>query len=258
MRSKLYKILVILVLFLSVTCFVGCDGKKPDKGYISRDDVTNNIVSNFKNETIYTKYSVTGNFNYLGYGEDKVLPTVNKVNQTLNDLIIGPWICSECGTSNDFNIKDCTKVYVNSETGKENKCIGSRQNIKFSCSYYLNLPLHITKENWNLINEQGKIDTTYSTRYLLEGRIHAPNSGYPEYVYYYERTDGGFIIKAFGVNKALRIINPSDVVCHAKWNITVEYDQNGYLVSETFETLNTHKDPDTKTVYGSAQYTYGN
>ena len=55
MRSKLYKILVILVLFLSVTCFVGCGGKKPDKGYISRDDVTNSIVSNFKNETIYTK-----------------------------------------------------------------------------------------------------------------------------------------------------------------------------------------------------------
>ena len=64
--------------------------------------------------------------------------------------------------------------------------------------------------------------------------------------------------KAFGVNKALRLINPSDVVCHAKWNITVEYDENGYLVSETFETVNSHKDPDTKTVYGSATYSYAN
>ena len=44
MRSKLYKILAILVLFLSVTCFVGCGGKKPDKGYISRDDVTTYYV----------------------------------------------------------------------------------------------------------------------------------------------------------------------------------------------------------------------
>ena len=59
-------------------------------------------------------------------------------------------------------------------------------------------------------------------------------------------------------NKALRIINPSDVVCHAKWNITVEYDENGYLLSETFETVNSHKDPDTKTVYGSATYSYAN
>lgn len=258
MKNKLFKKLFILVLLLSFTFIVGCDGKKPEKGYISREDVTNNIVSNFECKSLYTKYSVSGNFNYFAYEEDKVPHSVNKVNQALNDFIITPWVCTFCGTTNEFIETNCTYVDVNPETKKETPCIGSRPSIKFTCSYYLNLPLHITKDSWNVLTKENKVDTTYSMRYLLEGRIHAPNSGYPENVYYYERSDGGFIIKAFGVNKALRIINPSDVVCHAKWNVVAEYDKNGYLVSETFETINSHKDPDTKTVYGSAQYTYGN
>ncbi len=258
MRNKLLKILFILVLLLSFTFIVSCSGKKPEKGYISKDDLTNNIISNFENKSLYTKYSIKGSFNYFAFSEDKVIPTVNKVNQTLNDLIIGPWECSVCGTTNDFMEKNCSHVEINPENNKEISCIGSRPSTKFTCSYYLNLPIHITKDNWNVLTNEGKVDTTLSMGYLLEGRIHAPNSGYPEHVYYYERPEGGFIIKVFGTNKALRIINPSDVVCRAKWNITVEYDKNGYLVSESFETLNSHKDPDTQTVYGFAQYTYGN
>ena len=258
MRNKLFKKLFIFVLLLSFAFIVGCDGKKPEKGYISKEDVTNDIISTFANQSLYTKYSVTGNFNYFAYEEEKVPHTVNKKNQVLNDLIISSWTCSKCGTENDFMSTSCSYIEVNPDTNKETKCIGSRPSTKFTCSYYLNLPLHITMENWNVLNAQGKVDSTLSTGYLLEGRIHAPNSGYPEYVYYYERPEGGFIIKVFGTNKALRIINPSDVVCRAKWNITVEYDKNGYLVSESFETLNAHKDSDTKSVYGSAQYTYGN
>ena len=34
--------------------------------------------------------------------------------------------------------------------------------------------------------------------------------------------------------------------------------ENGYLVSETFATINSPKAPDTETVYGTAKYTYGN
>lgn len=249
MKNKLIKNLIVFVLLLSFTFLVSCSGKKPDKDYIEKDYVTNNIVSNFKNESLYSKYSVTGTFNYFNYSDDLVPHEVNRKNQTLNDLIIGPWECPKCGTLNDYNSSSCSN---------ETPCIGSKPNTKFSCSYYLNLPLHITKDNWIIMNEAGKLDTTNSTNYLLEGRIHAPNSGYPEHVYYYERPEGGFIIKVFGTNKALRIINPSDVVCHAKWNITVEYDENGYLVSETFETLNAQKDPNTESVYGTATYTYEN
>lgn len=258
MRNKFFKKIFILVLLLSFMFIIGCDGKKPESGYISKDEVTNNIVSNFENQTLYTTYSVSGNFNYYAFSEDKINPTVNRVNQTIIDLIVEPWVCSICGTTNDFEYSSCSKVEVNEETGKETPCMGSRPNTKFTCSYYLSLPLHITKNAWNVLTPQGKVDTNYSLSYLLEGRIHAPNSGYPEHVYYYERPEGGFIIKAFGVNKALRIVNPSDVVCHAKWNIVAEYDENGYLVSESFETLNAHKAPDTETVYGSAKYTYGN
>ena len=58
------------------------------------------------------------------------------------------------------------------------------------------------------------------------------------------------------VNKALKIVNPSDVVCHAKWNITLEYDNHGYLVKEEFATINSFKDPDTESVYGTAIYSY--
>lgn len=249
MRNIFIKKFYILVLLLSLVFIVSCDGKKPESGYISKEEVTADIVSNFENQSLYTKYSVTGSFNYYAYSDDLVPSTVNKVNQTLNDLIIGDWTCSNCGTINPFVQKNCTNP---------DSCIGSRGNTKFTCSYYLNLPLHITKDSWSVLTAEGKVDTTYSLSYLLEGRIHAPNSGYPEYVYYYERAEGGFIIKAFGVNKALRIINPSDVVCHAKWNITAIYDENGYLVSESFETLNAHKAADTETVYGSAKYTYGN
>lgn len=258
MRNIFLKKLFIFVLLLSFTFIVGCDGKAPEEGYISKGDVTKDIISKFENQSLYIKYSVTGSLNYFAMEEDKVYPTVNKVNQNIVDLIISDWECSVCGTINEFNHSSCTRVEINQTSGKEQPCMGSRPVTKFTCSYYLNLPLHITKDSWSVLTSAGKVDTTYSMSYLLEGRIHAPNSGYPENVYYYERPEGGFILKAFGVNKALRIINPSDIVCHAKWNIIVEYDAHGYLISETFETLNAHDAPDTDTVYGAAQYTYGN
>lgn len=256
MRNKFLKKLSLLVILLSFAFLVSCDGKKPDEGYISKEEVTDTIILNFENKTLYTKYSVKGTLNYFAFSDEKVPSTVNKISQNLADLIVSTWICSECGTENEFNYSNCKMVTVDPSTNKEIKCTGSRPKNKFTCSYYLNLPLHITKENWSILTPQGKIDTEYSHDYLLEGRIHAPNTGYPEFVYYYKRPEGGFIIKAFGVNKALKIVNPSDIVCHAKWNITVEYDKDGYLVSESFETLNAHQDPDENTVYGSAQYTY--
>ena len=73
----------------------------------------------------------------------------------------------------------------------------------------------------------------------------------------YSNNDGGLIVKTFGENKALWINAPEDYVeCHAKWNITVEYDKHGFLVKEKFETINAHKDDDEKSVYGEARYSF--
>ena len=51
-------------------------------------------------------------------------------------------------------------------------------------------------------------------------------------------------------------INESDIIVHAKWNITIIYDKDGYLVSEKFETINSHKDPKSQTCYGEANYEF--
>ena len=38
--------------------------------------------------------------------------------------------------------------------------------------------------------------------------------------------------------------------------IDVEYDENGYLISETFQTLNAYKAPDSESIYGKCTYKY--
>ena len=74
-------------------------------------------------------------------------------------------------------------------------------------------------------------------------------------LYFYEDADGNLIIKTFGANKALKI-NEADIIVHAKWNVTVIYNSEGYLVSEKFETINTGKEPDSQTCYGEANYEF--
>ena len=126
-----------------------------------------------------------------------------------------------------------------------------------SCSsYFLRVPLHITIDNWILYDDKGNYDTTNSTKYVLESKIYQPNGGYLDTIYYYPRENGGFYLKAFGVNKSLKIDRPTIIEPNAKWNIIIEYDENGYLVSETFQTLNAFKDPDSKTIYGKTVYNY--
>lgn len=217
MKNKFIKNLLILVLLLSAFVLSGCDGKKPEKGYVSAAYITENIVSKFASESLYSKYSFSGTLNYFALEESLVPHSVDRKNVTLRDSI-------------DKYSDSCT-------------------------SYYLRLPLHITKDNW-YVEVMGEHSQNSSTQYRLESRIYAPNSGYPTSIYYYERLDGGFILKAFGVNKKIKMNNPTVIECSAKWNITVEYDKDGYLVREVFETINSHKDPDTKTVYGQAEYTY--
>lgn len=207
---------IIISLILIILTFIGCDGKKPIEGYITEEDL-NEIILTFKTETIYTTYSYKGTLNYLGMDSEKVPKTIER-----------------------------EEFFIDSIERSSEDCV----------SYYLKLPLHITNSNWIKFNTNGKYDINQSTKYKLESRIYAPNSGYKEKVYYYNREGGGFVIRTFATNKSLKIVNPSDIECHAKWNITIEYDKNGYLVREYFETINRTIDDDNKTVYGEAYYWY--
>jgi hypothetical protein len=138
---------------------------------------------------------------------------------------------------------------------------------KYAASYYLCLPLHLTAESFT----DSSID--WSSRYALEARVYRQSG--TDKVYYYERPEGGFILKCFAVNKELLITNYAlweesqmvsgfewpiesivDCSCSAKWNITVEYDANGYLVSEKFQTINASNDNLDTCCYGLATYNY--
>lgn len=120
-------------------------------------------------------------------------------------------------------------------------------------SYYLRMPLHITYANWTYYDETTK--SAYSTKERIESMLLTYGKTLDQ-VYYYTNAEGDLIIKTFGANKALTIKNPSEITCHAKWNVTITYNSKGYLVSEVFETINTHKEPKTETCYGQGTYRY--
>lgn len=140
----------------------------------------------------------------------------------------------------------------------------SRTNVEFtdspdvfanSCSsHFLRIPLHLTQTNWNSEAVDETNGRSIATRYVLESRIIRPAS--IDKVYYYETEGGGFIVKAFGANKELRIYRPSEITCNAKWNIEIEYDAKGYLVREFFETVNTKDNNKKDCCYGEANYTF--
>lgn len=217
MRRKLTGVLLLGFVFL-LAFLTGCsDHKSPMKGYITDDEV-NQIVSKFANETKYTKYSYEGNLNYFGYADEIVPQTISKRNVE----------------------------FVDSLEEYSDKC----------SSYYLRLPLHITVANWTTDKtaSESSSSLSISTKYQLESKIYRPAG--LDSVYYYARVDGGFILRAFGVNKALIIKRPSDITCRAKWDIEVEYDANGYLVRESFATVNKSEKNKSSCCYGEAIYTY--
>lgn len=122
-----------------------------------------------------------------------------------------------------------------------------------SSSYYLRLPLHITPTNW-VCEELDNSGLSLSTQYQLESKIYRP-AGLDQ-IYYYKRPEGGFILRTFGVNKALIIKKPSDITCRAKWDIEIEYDADGYLVREYFATVNSSENNKSECCFGQATYTY--
>ncbi len=217
MRTKIVRYL-LLVLCLCTALLVSCSKfKNPEPGYISLTDLKADIISKMDGTVVYKTYTVKGNINYLDASEDKIPKEFTA--RMLNFV--------------EAVNKDGEYVYQN----------GSK-------SYLLSLPLHITNKFW----DEGK--TVNTIKYNLEGRIYQVGGGYLDKVYYYPREDGGFYLKTFGANKILKIAKPTYIECSAKWNIVCEYDKDGYLISESFETLNAHKDPNSKTVYGKAIYTY--
>ncbi|MDE7263385.1 MAG: hypothetical protein K2N64_01810 [Anaeroplasmataceae bacterium] len=212
MKRK-WKGVLLLGIFLLLTAVTGCsDHKTPMKGYISDDDVYK-IVTQFDENTSYTKYAYEGTLNYFGYADEIVPQTISKRNQEFTDSL-------------DIYSEKCA-------------------------SYYLRLPLHITLTNWTTDASNG---LSLSTKYQLESKVYRPAG--LDSVYYYNREGGGFILRTFGVNKALIIKKPSDITCRAKWDIEIEYDANGYLVRESFATVNKSEKNKSECCYGEATYTY--
>lgn len=217
-KNKVHILMTIILLFTLVFVTSCSDGKSPESGYVSSDTIKSEVIDKIANVD-YTKYSYEGTLQYLAYSEAIVPSSINKKDQE----------------------------FIDSKEKFDSKCV----------SYYLSVPLHITQKNW-IIYTNDNIDDNLSTKNRLEAKIYQPRGGYLDEVYYYLRDGGGFYIKSFGVNKALKIDNPSGVTAHGKWNIVIEYDANGFLVSESFETLNAHKEEDSKTIYGSCKYSFGN
>ena len=219
----------IAALFALSTMFLtSCsDFKTPLEGYISDKEVTE-IVNKFKDgASEFNRYSVNGNFNYFAYDENRMPSTVNYVGILLD--------------APEYYIKD--KIDDNIPLKEQPK----------ANSYYLRLPMRITPTSWtsNVKDEDGR---SSSTKYQLESKVYRPEG--LDSVYYYNRDDGGFILRTFGVNKALIIEYPSGITSGGKWNIEAEYNADGYLVREYFATVNASEDNKSECCYGEATYSF--
>ena len=216
---KFKRLFVVLLAFI-VLIFASCDKKSPEKGYISNERI-NKIVSGFSDTTDYSEYYVTGTLNYFDISEDEIPGTVDT----------------------DYKLKDSLEYFDLQD--------------KNSKSYYLKLPLHLTEANWNYVRPEqytNEEKSRQSSLARIESALLIVGKTLDE-LYFYEDADGNLIIKTFGANKALKI-NEADIIVHAKWNVTVIYNSEGYLVSEKFETINTGKEPDSQTCYGEANYKF--
>ena len=222
--KKHHKFLCIASLLAMAFSVAGCDKKDPDKGYLSDEQVLE-IVKNFdeKNVNNYGRVAFVGNIQYYGLPSDIVTPSVEK-----------------------------SKVFMFTKD--------KANNISAATSYYLGVPLKLTYESWTAdIHEDPEVVTYNSTKYFLESKLitTSEDKGYGICkCYYYAREDGGLTIKTFAQNKKLQIKNPTRLNSNAKWNIEIQYNANGYLVSEKFETINKGIEDDSKTCYGEATYEF--
>ena len=237
-KMKHIKYFVLVLFVLLAVSLTGCaDRKSPASGYLSETELMN-IIDNLEDLTSPKEIEVVGYLNYFNLSEDKLGRTVEQVM-----------------TYKEYPSKPTT------EDSKE-----TNNYIAECASYYLRLPMHITKDTWK------EVDTDWAARYQLESKLYRPSG--MDKIYYYARPEGGFTVKLFGVNKELKISNYDlwnagnaddlvDLLCSGKWNITVEYDAAGYLVKEEFATVNAPKNKNnvsaadkSKCCYGQATYEY--
>ncbi|MCH5172444.1 MAG: hypothetical protein J1F31_06430 [Erysipelotrichales bacterium] len=230
MQNKLLK--KFTVLFALGTILTSCgDYKTPLKGYISNEEL-NTIKSNFKDgPSEFNRYSVKGRFNYFDYPDSKMDREVNYTGILLD--------------APDYYIVEDDEKDDGDEIPIEEK---PKPN-----SYYLRIPMRITPTSWDseMKNDKG---LSLATRYQLEAKVYRPEG--LDSIYYYKREEGGFILRAFGVNKALFIAEPAGITSRGKWNIEAEYDKDGYLVREYFATVNASEKKKSECCYGEATYSF--
>jgi hypothetical protein len=327
MKLKFKRITLVLLTFLILLLTVSCDGKKPQKGYISEERLLE-IASGFKNVE-YEKYNASGYLHYFTADTNALKPefsldtpyleynqspkqiqtglnlysyekvkSARKAGQFVREKVVVRYLYADEGycmydktqtevqyysymelpsnldinnivcvpKTSEMTISKYTNPDTNAESLEPSKVVVNNY-AKYAASYYLCLPLHLTYESFT------ETSINWSSRYALEARVYRQQG--TDQIYYYERPEGGFILKCFAVNKELLITNYAlweesqtlrgfewgidsivDCSCSGKWNITVEYDANGYLVSEKFETINvSEKNLDT-CCYGQATYNY--
>lgn len=222
MKKRLIQLTLLVLMIYLVGFMSGCSHTKPDHGYVSVDYIESNVIKKIDESVSYNQYHVKYLLNYFAE-ETEYLPKLGE-NELLN------------------------QSFIDSITTYSSSCV----------SLFLELPLHLTPTNWQVyVNE--KLDNNLSTKYRLESKIYQAGSEYNYQIYYYQRAEGGFYLKTFGTNKALKInqlYEDFKIQCTGKWNITCEYDQDGFLVREEFATINAHQESDHKSVYGYAIYTY--
>ncbi|MFA7221969.1 MAG: hypothetical protein WC148_00335 [Bacilli bacterium] len=167
--------------------------------------------------------------------------------------------CSANSNGDDINENEALTIVNNfvdldyktySRKGKMNflaKNIGSydvsEENIDYvdtNKSFYLSLPTHINSANWE------------DSYLAIKNRFLSQTSIYNVYIY---QQDDGLSFKVFSCNKRL-IINRFGMEMSAKWNASIDYDKNGYLLSENFSTINAYNSADNECIYGNCVYEY--
>ena len=89
MRKNIYRILLLLILTLFTVTISGCDGKKPEKGYVSAAYIYVNHIYNF-GDPGYTQYDCEGYFNNISLATCSRVPVFAAIyNVSLIFLVVG-------------------------------------------------------------------------------------------------------------------------------------------------------------------------
>lgn len=260
--KKGLKTLCLASLMVVAFSTASCDGKRPEKGYLTDEQVLE-IISNFDTNVSYSKFHVVGTLNYLGVPEEQVPRTVDRNRPFAESpLTFNPKQTNPTTSSYFLNVPLHLNIY-NWTADDENPVLPEAEVAK-TLSEETNVLASKIRRNGTSESVKSSEETSdsglqtkvyYSTKYHLEAKLIRNAEETPK-IYYYAGEDGGLVVKTFAENKKIIINNPTFIECRAKWNTTIVYNKHGYIVSEKFETINSHKDPDSETCYGQATYEF--